>query len=513
MENRSIVRNSIILASAGIMVKFLGFLFKVPLTRMIGAEGFGLYSYPYLIYTALLALSTIGIPVVISKLIAEKVALHRYREANRIFKLTLILMTFVGLMSSLVLYFLSDYLAGHIWPRDALIPLKGLLLAPLFVSILSVFRGYFQGMQMMFAYSLSQIIEALGRFVIGLYLANLLLGRGIEYAAAGGTFGATAGSILACIFLLFYYFYKRKEISAYKDEFMADEHKESTRSILAHLLKPLIPVSIAALAVTIMPLIDSLLVKNSLFAAGILEKESTMLFGSLGAATTLINFPLTISYAVSITIIPTISNASARGKKDSRTHIISDALKITFYLMIPAAVGLFILSDQVMHTIFPDIENALWILRFSSLTLVLISVNQIVVATLQGLGLFMKPVKNIFIGAFIKIIVSYSLMRIPEINILGAIIGTFIGYSVTTYRSSRALIKENVLKLRYFTYIIKPIIASLFMSAYLYIVPSIADISLLTTLITAFIIYIAIMDITGAIDIKKIINSIFNCAT
>ncbi|MGB3366660.1 MAG: oligosaccharide flippase family protein, partial [Acidaminobacteraceae bacterium] len=121
MENKSIVKNSIILASAGISVKFLGFLFKVPLTRMIGAEGFGLYSYPYLIYTALLALSTFGIPVVVSKLIAEKVALHRYSEAHRIFKITLLLMTLVGIISSSVLYFLSDYLAGNIWPRDALI--------------------------------------------------------------------------------------------------------------------------------------------------------------------------------------------------------------------------------------------------------------------------------------------------------------------------------------------------------------------------------------------------------
>ncbi|MGB3366728.1 MAG: polysaccharide biosynthesis C-terminal domain-containing protein, partial [Acidaminobacteraceae bacterium] len=358
------------------------------------------------------------------------------------------------------------------------------------------------------AYSVSQIIEALGRFVIGLYLANLLLGRGVEYAAAGGTIGTTAGSLLGCISLIIYYFYIRIDIATHKDEFMAYEYIESTKSILGRLLRPLIPVSIAALAVSIMPLIDSLLVKNSLFATGILERESTILFGNLGAATTLISFPLTISYAVSITIIPTISNATAKGDHANRINIISDALKITFYLMIPAAIGLFILSSQIMQAIFPNIENALWILRFSSITLIVISVNQIVVATLQGLGLFMKPVKNIFIGAFIKIIISYTLMRIPEINILGAIIGTFVGYCVTTYRSSKSLVIENVLKVSHFKHIIKPLIASIFMGIYLYVLPFIANISLVSTIVSAFIIYIVVMNITGAIDIKKITNYI-----
>lgn len=513
MENQRIVKNCIILASAGIMVKFLGFLFKVPLTRIIGAEGFGLYSYPYIIYTALLALSTFGVPVVVSKLIAEKVALHRYSEANRIFKITLLLMSTIGVLSSFALYFVSDYLAGHIWPRAALIPLRGLLLAPLFVSILSVFRGYFQGMQMMKAYSISQIIEAFSRFIIGLYLVNLLLDRGIEYAAFGGTLGATIGAALGCLSLFIYYLYIRDEICSHKDEYMASEYKESTKSILKKLLKPLIPVSLAALAVTIMPLIDSLIVKNSLFAAGILERESTMLFGSLGAATTLINFPLTISYAVSITLIPTIANTSAKRDHKRRTDIVSEALRITFYLMIPAAVGMFILSNQVMNFVFPDIKNAIWILRFLSITLLVISVNQIVVATLQGLGLFMKPVKNIFIGAFLKIIVSYYLMRIPEINILGAIIGTFVGYSVTTYRSSKALVIEGVLKVSYFKHMIKPIFASLVMSIFLYLTPLIADFSLLSTISGASFVYIAVMDITGAINVKNIINTIYShCA-
>lgn len=505
MNNQSIIKNSIILASAGIIAKLLGFLFKVPLTRMIGPEGLGLYNYPYTIYAALLALSIGGVPIVVSKLVAEKVALHRYSDAHRIFQITLALMTFVGIFSSFALYFIADYLAGSIWPTNAIIPLRGLLFAPFLMAIMSVFRGYFQGMQMMFAYSLSQVIEALGRFIFGLYFANILLEKGIEYSAAGGTFGATIGAFLGCISLVLFYLYKKSEISSHKDEFLASENRESTRSILKHLLKLLIPVSLGALAVTIMPLIDSLIVKNSLLSAGILEEKSTILFGNLGATTTLINFPLTITYALSVTLIPTIANSSAKGHDHSRKEILSQALKITFYLMLPAATGIYILSNQILSSIFPTLTDALWLLRFSSLTIIVISINQIVVATLQGLGLFMKPVKNIFIGAFLKVITSYALMQIPQINILGAVIGTFIGYSVTTYRSSKSLIEVNVLDITMFSHIWKPLLGSCFMGIFLYLSISILNLNLLLNILIASIIYLLVMDFINAINIRSLI--------
>lgn len=513
MNSKGIIKNSIILASAAMISKFLGFLFKVPLTRMIGAEGFGLYSYPYLIYTAIIALSTFGLPVVLSKLIAEKVALHRYSEANKIFKVTLVFMTIMGILSTFIMYFLARYLAGHIWPTRALIPLMGLLFAPFFVAILSVFRGYFQGMQMMYAYSISQIAESFTRFVIGLYLAKLLLDRGVEYAAAGGSFGATAGAIIGCITLLIFYFYKRRDFLSRKDDFMAQEDVSSNKEIIHNLLKPLIPVSIAALAITIMPLIDSLIVKNSLLTAGFIERESTMMFGSLVAVSTLINFPLTISYAISITLVPSISNSSAKKNHEDRSKILSDAMRMGFYIMIPAAFGMYMLANEIMHFTFPDIKNAIWILRLSTISIVVMSLNQIVVATLQGLGLFMKPVKNTFIGAFIKILISYTLMRIPAINIHGAIIGTIVGYTVTTYRSSKSLMVEEVLKIAYFKHLIKPIFSSLIMTIFILLAKYYLSLSLIPIVILSVIIYVLSMDIMGAISIKKIISKLLKSAS
>ncbi len=464
MKKKSFLAGTLILAISGIIVRFIGLFYKLPLAKLIGEEGLALCGYPYQLYIVLLAISSTGIPIAISKLVSEKVAIRRYDEAHRIFKITLVFMLLVGALISLILYISSDYLVSYFWVKEAYYSLMGLILAPFFVAIMAVFRGYFQGMQMMTVSAISQVFEALGRLIIGLGLAYLLFDKGIEFAAGGASFGATAGAIVGLMSIVVVYLNKRKFLNQNINKNSVEGAKESVYEIAHRLIKISVPISIGTVAGALMPLVDSLMNKSRLLAAGFSEQVSTILFGRLSAATTLINFPLAISIALSISLVPAISEMKASGSNYKIKKRIEDAFKMVLILIIPAAAGLFILAGPIMLLLFPDFSDSHNILRILTISLILISLNQIVTAALQGLGKVMIPVRNLFIGAIFKIIISFWLVGITSININGAAIGTGIGYLIVFLLNYLCLRKYIFFKLKKIDTIIKPLLTSLIMS-------------------------------------------------
>jgi len=197
MSNKKLLKGAFILAFAGLTAKFLGIFFKIPLQRLIGDEGMGLFGLPYPLYTVMLSISITGFPAAVSKLISEKLANEDIGGANRIFRVSLAMLISIGLFSSAFLFFGAHYIIELLdWPRDSYYSIVGLSMAPLFVSIMSAFRGYFQGMQLMVPTAISQIVEQIGRVVIGVGLSYYTISMGIGYAAGAASFGASAGSIL-----------------------------------------------------------------------------------------------------------------------------------------------------------------------------------------------------------------------------------------------------------------------------------------------------------------------------
>lgn len=512
MKKRSFIGGAFILATAGIVSKFIGFFFRVPLTNMIGAEGYGLYNYPYNLYSAMLAISVTGLPIAISKLVSGKIAINRYDEAHRIFKIALCIMLFLGSFTSLALYVGSEFLVNTIWPKEAYYPLMGLVIAPFFVALMSVFRGYFQGMQIMVASSISQVFESFGRLIFGLGLAYALLDRGIEYAAGGGTFGATAGAFIGLCVIILYYLRVKPQIKEKIEKQDKGSEKDATVKIIKDILYLSIPISIGSLAGTLMPLIDSLMIKIRLDVAGFSEEMSTILFGRLGAGTTLINFPLTISTAIAISLVPAISEAHAKGLFSEIGKRLETGIKIGLYLVFPAFVGLFVFAQPILNFIFPTIKNADYILRFLSIALIFMTLNQILTATIQGVGRPIIAVRNLFIGAGVKVVLSYYLVAIPSININGAIIGTLIGYFIASLLNYLYLKRKINFAIHKIDLIFKPLVASIVMGGggYYYYhfmmdFTSKNSISLLSSIVVSGVIYGLLLLLLGALSLKEII--------
>ena len=228
MVKDKFLRGALILTIAGLMVKIIGSVNRILLSRLLGGEGIGLYQIAYPIYLLMISISAAGIPIAISILVAQRIAKNDYIGAGRVFRISLWLMVATGMVFALALYFIAGWLINANIIRDARAYYSILALIPavFFATILASFRGYFQGYQMMTPPAISQIIEQFVRVVVMLVLAYWLLPYGLEYAAAGAAFGAVPGSITGLIVLSWFY---RKEHKKLKEKlrYQVDAKKKS----------------------------------------------------------------------------------------------------------------------------------------------------------------------------------------------------------------------------------------------------------------------------------------------
>ena len=441
-NNHGFLQGAFILTLAGLVVKLLGALYRLPLARIIEDEGMGLYQMAYPIYITLLSISTAGIPTAISKMVAEKRALGQYRESHRVFKISLFILTIIGLSFTVVLLLISRFLADNILANSkAYYPLISIAPAIFFVSIMSAFRGFFQGMQTMVPSAISQIAEQLGRVVAVFPLVYFFLPRGIEFAAAGAAFGPVVGAIAGLFVLLVIYKRQRRIITS---EISADmsSFTESTSSIAYNLITFAIPITLGGLIIPLMNLADAGIVNRKLQLAGFTVKRATELYGQLtGMAGPLINLPVIVTIALGASLVPAISEAIAINDHRLASYRASAGIRVALIFALPSAAGLYALARPICILLYRNSEAGvpLSVLAFG---VIFLSLNQTTASILQGIGKTVIPVKNLLIGALMKVLLNYSLTGIPEINIRGAALGTVTGYLVASCLNLAAVNRE-----------------------------------------------------------------------
>lgn len=213
MSNNKFLKGAAVLGIAGVIVKIIGAVFRIPLTNWIGQDGMSYYGCAYPIYSLFLTVSTAGIPVAISKMVSERITVRNYGGAHKVFKVSLGLLAGLGAVSFLICYLGADFIAGTVQNNpEAASSIRAISLALLFVPILSAFRGYFQGRQNMNPTAVSELTEQTVRAAVGLTLAYSFLTVGLPQAAAGATFGASAGSFAAMVVIALIYVLSRKTI-------------------------------------------------------------------------------------------------------------------------------------------------------------------------------------------------------------------------------------------------------------------------------------------------------------
>ena len=326
-KDNKFIRGAAILSIAGIIVKILGAIYRIPLSNIIKPEGMGYYQTAYPIYNLLLTLSNAGFPVAIAKLVSERNAIGDYRNTHKVFKVSLIGLSIGGLLSALFLASGAHSIVNYIENSNAYYALMALVPALLFVPIMAAFRGFFQGSKNMMPTAVSQISEQLIRVITGLTLTVLLLDYGVPIAAGGASFGASAGGAAGALTMAIIYTRSRKNITAGITE--STIHIDySVKSIIKDLVLIAIPITIGAAIAPIMDTIDASLVLKRLQFIGYTESHANELYGQLkGMAQTLINLPQLFSIAISMSMVPSISDAFARHASKEIKDLIHQVLE------------------------------------------------------------------------------------------------------------------------------------------------------------------------------------------
>jgi len=456
MKKQSLIKASLILGIAGIVARFLGLFFRWPLIMLIGDEGVGYYQMSYPLYMFFVAMAS-GVPVAISKMISEKKAKGDIEGIFVILKESTILMMFLGIGTSIILFIFAKPIIQFVqWDMKSYYALLGISFAPFIISIMTIYRGFFQGLQNMTPSGISQILEQIGRVIIGVGLAILLLPKGIEYAAGGAAFGAAAGGVIGASYLHEKYKKVRKE--------MWNKKVKSNPEVLSAILKIALPISLGTTVGTIMSLIDSILVPQKLLQAGLSSESATILYAQLtGKANVITNIPLTLSMALGTSLIPIIAEnyiMRKRGELESKVQL---SMKMSMLIAMPCTLGLYFLAGPIMKVIFPGKYEGILILKYLSISIPFIIITQTTTSIMQGIGHYIRPIINLFIGCIVKVILTFVLVPMPSINIYGAVIASVSAYLVATILNLISLKSKLNLKLNVYKSFIKPSIAAIIM--------------------------------------------------
>ncbi len=487
---------------AQVLVKLLGFLYRYVIVNIkeFGDEGSGLYGIGFNIYMLLLSVATVGVPGAISKLVSDRVAKGKVDDAKRIFKVALILFTCVGIAGTTIMLVSAKALAGLAGNEAATGVLIALAPSVIFVAIASVIRGYFNGLYNMKPASFNQTLEQVfkaGLTILFVYAIHVIYQNKTDIALSLGITEANVTSIMAMwanvastistaiglMYLGIYYRFHRKDIDVIASQEKVKIEKEEYQSVgkvIKTILALSIPMSLASVVSSINRNIDSFTVNNILQqvmpiikpaianSMELIVKESTRLYGILaGKVDMLIGLPLSINLAFATALVPAVTECIAKKDKDLAAKRIAYSLRFSLLIALPCSIGLCILAGPVLQLLFPvqfaESPEAELLLQISAFTVLFTVMNQTINASLQGLGRIFIPALALLCGVIVKFILNLILIRIPEINVNGAAIGSVCCHLIATLIVSRVLIKNIKLKLTFKELTLKPVIAVIIM--------------------------------------------------
>ena len=443
-KKQSFLGGAAVLAFGIMAVKVIGAVFKIPLRNILGEGGSADFSNAYNIYATMLTISTAGLPVALSKLVSEAYARGRTRQAQRTFRLSLIVFLVLGLLSFALMWWGNDYLAGLLNNPRAAYGIRTLAPAVVCVGCLSAFRGYAQGRQYMTPTAVSQILEALCKLVFGLALSMWLLkiGQPDYIAAAGAIGGVTIGTILSLVYMALNYVRHRPALQS-------GERCAASRSIARRLLALAIPITIASSMVSVVTL-----------------DETRALYGNYSACMDLYNLPSSLMVALTASVIPAVSASITQHNERQTARIVRSSFRVTALLAFPMGLGLWSLSGPIFRLFYPRYDGELGgqLLSVLGIASIFVCLMLITNSILQSYGRVNIPIVTMLIGGVVKIVLNYNLTAVPDINIHGAPIGTLVCFSLTAILNLIAVSRVASFRLNYPGYFLRPLLASLVMA-------------------------------------------------
>lgn len=505
-KTHSFMGNVAIILFAQIMVKVLGLVYRMVITNIdgFGNTGNGFYNAGFQVYTVLLAISSVGIPNAIAKMVSERAALDDYRGAHRVFTSALKLFAVIGIVCSVILYVGSDFIAVHIMNMDgAQYVMRALAPSLFFVCIASVIRGYFQGLSDMRATSFSQMLEQVFKCSLTIIFVILTVGvmpkamqfltritllyspDGVtppEIMAAWANFASSAATVISFVYLLIFYLRRRTAINERIKNSTAETETASSKKLMKMILMLSVPISLASIITAVNRVVDLATITRGIelaFANGIpeiagakaianptaaqLNTAAVTLSGMLSKSDTLFNMPLAVNIAFATVLVPSISGAIAKGETKEASEKTSYSVLISILIILPCAIGYMVLAEPIYNIIYPATPDGYDLLSLMSVALVFSALTQTITGALQGIGKVYVPAVSILIGCIFKVVLNITLIRIPSVNIYGAAISSIVCQIVAFLINFFVLIRYIPIKLSLGKYIAKPLVSGLVM--------------------------------------------------
>ena len=467
-KKQSFLQGVAVLTAATIIVKLLGFIYKVPLQNILQERGFGYFNTAYDVYNVLLMISTTGLPVAVSRMISQAQALENYAQIRKIYSVSMKVFLTIGVIGTLVMLVFCKPLSVMVTTNEnSWAAIAALSPCVLLICIVSAHRGFFQGQSNMTPTSVSQVYEAMIRVVFGLGGAYLMLKKtgSFVYAAAGGIFGVTAGCIVAVVYLRIQ-FGKSNQILR-----QGGGEAKSTRQTMKELLVIAIPITLGSAGLQIINLFDTMIYMRRLTGALAWSSDAAdTAKGIYNFCQTIFNLPCSLITPITISIIPTVTAALTKNNAAGARHTEESAVRTMSLIAMPCAVGLAVLAEPIIRLLAGNygpesVATATPILAYLGIAVIFNSTVLLFNAIMQAHGDVTTPVINMLIGGVVKVIVNYILVAIPSLNIIGAAIGTIVCYVTITVLDLIAMRRSVTTRPAIFRNVIRPAAAAGIMGA------------------------------------------------
>ena len=431
-KKQNYLHGTALLAMATAIVKVIGALYKIPLNAIIGAKGFGYFNTAYDIYNVLLMISTAGLPVAMSRMISQASSLKHYNQVRRIYHTARGIFLGLGISGSLLMTVFCRQLAQFQNQPDAWAAIGCLGPCVLLICVMSTFRGFFQGQSNMIPTSVSQVLEAVVKLIVGMAAALILLKTtgSIPLAAGGAILGVTASCLVSSIYLGLCF---RK---SYVFLPVTTEAPRSYWDTAKGLMMIAVPITVGSAILQFFTMMETKIYMGQLLNLGYTQAAADTMRGIYGMCLTIFNMPCAFITPITISIIPAITAQLTLCNDQEAQATEESAARITGLISMPCAFGLAMLAEPVTALLgFYSGENLALATKLMTVLGISIIFNAIVLVTtaiMQAHGHAVRPVINMIIGGVLKLAAVYILTGNPNIGIVGTPVGTLLCYVAIT---------------------------------------------------------------------------------
>lgn len=556
-SSQSFLKGALVLSISMIAVKICGLLQKVLLTNLYGtldenygAFGSALFANAYEIYVPLFTLATVGFPIAVSRLVSESYAKERYKDVRQVYRVAKPLFIVMGLVCFLLMTIGSFWYVSFI---NSPYSLKAMLvLAPtiFFGCLVSVYRGYFEGMRNMTPTAISEVIEAVSKIAIGVVLSYVVISVGknefasngtifgqafsniddayrtlISYSVAASIFGITMGSVLSFLYL-------RIRFALHKGDIPEEYYQNSLEAIskkatLVKMIKTALPVGIGALALSVSSTIDATIIQNLMYNMAINNTDAllaefnhvldntisanpdeitihTCIWGYYSASLTLISIVVAVTQVFGTSAMPNVTNAYTKGNREELKKSMETVLRLTTIVTFPCGIGLLVLAKPILSLVFFTDPN-IAVFGYESLQVMGIAILFMgtltpICSMLQGVGKVNHTMFIYLFGTGIKILVSFLFARIVSINIVGSAIGSLVSYFLMCTVALSLLMKYTKIVPNFVKFFLKPLLSAVICGGAAYLAYYVFSLHVIISIAFAAIIYLLALIILRTFD-------------